>query len=229
MDEVTVLFICVGGLVLVLIAFLAGCWMDINQRIRWMRRFYHGDFGKLCIVSKDRGNLIKSVIVNFNSDRVIVAPKRIGKGNEIWSINRGKIYREDDVHKGDVLKIKYSEGVPVAFVSLDDLESLDFEKFAVGGNPAEVGSHFAGYLANQREKDIAAKGKTDQMEMLFKVAVIILLLATAYLTYTNSSTVGDISSKAGSIYNMLNNSKVVTVPYGNGTSGQLITGPTPAR
>jgi hypothetical protein len=225
MDDLTVVLIIMGAVVVALITFLLGRYMDMNQRIRWKRRFQRMDFGRLNIVSKDRGNIIKSAIVNFGAkekERVVLEPKRFGKGDLIWIIDQGKIYREDDVHKSSALKIKYSEGIPVAFVDYDSLEALDFFEPKPGAKPDAAGSTLAAWLSNQRAKDIVSKGKSDQWEMIFKIVVICLLVACVYFAYSALDKAEKTATQVDEMHNKLINSTIVS-------GGDIIIGPTPTR
>ena len=156
-------------------------WLRFNV-FRWVgikRRFSVRNWG--IIYFKSRGKSIFPVIADFDSDTIKV-------GDNIWILDKGKIYRQGDSPKKakeiQPSQIEFISGCPVTFFNIDDMLPLHFEgeKDVEGArNPHQVEATLAKEIA-AAEAEALHMTKT-KIQTLIIIAIICAIIGIGVSAY----------------------------------------------
>jgi len=187
MEPMTILIIVFSVALALGVGLSCGLLLEIRWQAKLLRKLTKKDYGILSVVSKDR-KTIRRILVNFSKEIVDVKDKK-------WVIEAPRIYREDQKEKGDNFssKIKYEEGIPIAFVDEKDILALDFFKKDIVTSPEVISSiigNFANYEIERKKASIGGMDRT-QMLVILSIVLITVAIALAWYSYTNTQTIAE--------------------------------------
>ena len=182
-----------GAILFAILGFLGGKINDPYFKVKIMNNVLKKNWLLLKTVSKD-SKVIRSRAVNGESGVITV-------GNKLWTVEEGRIYRENKQNAGFFIKeskkVVYEEGVPTIYVDEDSIKPLSFEGESTKTiKPQEVGAVLNAWIFNQLAKGLLAM---KQQNWLLYIAIG-LLAVNIYLTFDNNGRLDTIEAKMGGEY-----------------------------